>query len=253
MSHNPINKLTRQLIEYFIIYPEPEDDTPPCFQRYGELIRYHNEKLGEQGDLSIAASRINWSCYAQKQGLQLRIESEQVLPDDKSIQELLEASKKWIFPLLSTTKLRKERYALRFQRAPIISHVLASILLEGDNYGRYKKPDDPDQPTAPTLCLSVHEQFSQQEVGNTKELHKFRAKQLALIVRRLLEYANWRIVEPDEQTEDTLRISIDCNNQPRRVSTEQLEQQTTVHLVCGPVLEPVRKTATNLTSGSYMA
>lgn len=253
MSHNPINKLTRQLIEYFTVYPEPEDDAPPCFQRYGELLRYHNEKLLELGDLTIAASRINWYCFAQRQGLQLRIESEQLLPDEKSVQELLEASKKWIFPLLSTTKLRKERYALRFQRAPIIAHVLGSILQDGDDYGRYKKPGDPDQSTAPTLRLSLHEQFSDLEIGNTKELHKFRAKQLSLIVRRLLEYANWRIVEADEETEETLHVSVDCNNQPRRISTEELDQQTTVRLVCGPVLEPVKKTATNLTSGSYMA
>lgn len=253
MSHNPINKLTRQLIEYFIIYPESEAEAPPCFQRYGELIRYHNEKLGELGDLSIAANRMNWSCYARKKGMQLRIESQQVVPDDESVQELLEASQKWIFSLLSITKLRKERYALRFQRAPIIAHVLGSILTEGDNYGRYKKLDDPDQPTAPTLRLTVHEQFSESEIGNIKELHKFRAKQLSLIVRRILEYANWRIVEPDDQTENTLLVSIQCNNQPRRVSTEQMDQQTTVRLVCGPVLEPVKKTATNITSGSYMA
>lgn len=252
MSHNPINKLSRQLIEYFIIYPEPEDEAPPRFQRYGELIRYQNEKHGELGDLSIAASRINWSCYAQKKGLKLRFESEQLLPDDKSVQELLEASEKWIFPLLSATKLRKERFALRFHRAPIIAHVLGAIMLEGDNYGRYKKPDDPNQPTAPTLCLSVHEQFSELEIGNTKELHKFRANQLSLIVRRLLEYANWRIVEPDDQTEDTLHVSIDCNNYSRRVSAEQMDKSK-VRLVCGPVLEPIKKNATNLTSGSYMA
>lgn len=253
MSHNPINKWTRQLIEYFTVNPEAEDDAPPSFHRYGDLLRYHSEKLRECGDLTIAASRINWFCFAKRQGLQLRFDSEQLLPDEKSVQELLEASKNWVFPLLSTTKVQKERYGLRFQRVPIIGHVLSSILQDGDDYGKYKKSGDPDQSTTPTLRLSVHEQFSDQEIGNTKELHKFRAKQLSLIVRRLLAYANWRIVEADEQTEETLHVSINCNNQPRYISTEQLDQQTTVALVCGPVLEPVKKTATNLTSGSYMA
>lgn len=253
MSHNPLNKLTRQLIEYFTVHPEPGDDAPPCFQRYGELLRYHNEKLLEMGDLTIAASKINWYCYAQRQGLQLRFESEQLLPDEQSVQELLEASQKWIFPLLSSIKLQKERYALRFQRAPIIAHVLAAILKDGDDYGRYKKPENPDQSTAPTLRLSLHEHFSDLEIGNTKELHKFRAKQLSLIMRRLLEYANWRIVEANEQTEETLHVSVECNNQPRRISTEELAERATIRLVCGPVLEPIKKTATNLTSGSYMA
>ncbi|KAH8394482.1 hypothetical protein KR222_011658 [Zaprionus bogoriensis] len=252
ISHNPINQLTRQLLGYIYIYPGPEDERPHL-QRFGELVRYQNEKLAEMGDLSIAASRINWQCYAHKQGLQLRVETEHLLPDEEAVQQLLEYSKNWIFPLQSITQLRKERYALRFQRAPIIAHVLASILREGDDYGRYKQPQpQQSEPAAATLCLRLHEQFSDLDAGNTKELHKFRARQLTLILERLLRYSNWQLVPLEEQTADTLHVSVECNNQPRRLATEQ-QEETTVRLVCGPVLEPTKKTATNLSSDSYMA
>ncbi|EDW65380.1 DALR anticodon-binding domain-containing protein 3 [Drosophila virilis] len=249
MSQNPLTELTHQLIDYFAIYPENEDARR--MQRYGELIRYHNENLIEFGDLSIAASYINWHCFSQKQGLQLRMQSEQMLPDDESREDLLEQSKKWIFPLQNVTKLRKERYALRFYRPPIIAHVLNSILKHGENYGQHKKLEK-SASLMPTLCLTLHEQFLDPEVGNTKELHKFRARQLYLIVCRLLAYANWRLVEPQDQTPETLLVSVECNNQPRRFSTDQMDKKS-VRMVCGPVLEPTKKTATMLTSGSYMA
>ncbi|KAL7745194.1 hypothetical protein ACLKA6_008245 [Drosophila palustris] len=250
MSHNPIGKITRQLIDFFAIYPD-EEESPPRSQRYGELIRYHSEDLVEMGDLSIAASKINWLCFSQRNGIRLRIESDQMLPDAQSMEQLLEHSKQWLFPLLSVSKLRKERYALRFQRAPIIANVLYSILQQGDSYGQVKKLEHRNE-NVPTLCLILHEKFAEEESSNIKELHKFRAKQLFLIVRRLLDYADYRLVEPEDKTDDTITLCVDCNNQSRRGANEQSEKNY-VRLVCGPVLEACKKTATLLTSSSYMA
>jgi len=247
MSHNPIAKITDQVIDYFAINSNKDARS----QRYGELIRCHNEDLLKMGDLSIAASKINWLGFSQKNGMQLRIESDPLLPDTESMDQLVEHSKTWLFPLLNVSNLRKERYALRFQRAPIIANVLGSILQLGDNYGKQKQVENCNE-NMPTLCLTLHEQFGQLEGGNIKGLHAFRAKQLLLIVRRLLDYGNYRLVEPEEQTDDTLMVSVDCNNQSRRFSNEQLKKNY-VRLVCGPVLEPTKKKATILTSDSYMA
>ncbi|EDW00447.1 DALR anticodon-binding domain-containing protein 3 [Drosophila grimshawi] len=240
MSQNPLSELTQQLINFFVIWPENGDI--PRYERYGDLIRYHNENLIQSGDLSIASSKFNWQCFTQRQGLQLRRQTEQMLPDEQSVQQLLDHSKQWIFPLLNVNMLRKERYALRFQRAPIISHVLHSILIDGDDYGKHKKS------TAigvPTLCLTLN-------TGNTKELHKFRATQLFHIVRRMLDYANWRLVAPEQKTDDTLLVSIESNNQPRCLANDQPDKMN-VRVLCGPVLEPIKKTGATLTSDSYMA
>lgn len=250
MSQNPLTKLTHQLINHFASYPE--DSYAARATRYGELIRYQNENLVDCGDLSIAASKINWECFCQKHGLQLRTLTDQLLPDEKSKEDLLEQSKQWIFPLQSVKKVHRERFALRFHRAPIIMNVLNSILTKGESYGKHSNLEDDGTILPPSLCLTLNERFSDLEVGNTKELHKFRAKQLYLIVCRLLAYANWRLVEPQNQTDDTLVVSVECNNLPRRTSID-LPEKKIVRMVCGPVLEPTKKTAATLTSSSYMA
>lgn len=250
MSQNPLTELTHQLVKHFAIYPAGIDAS--CVMRYGELIRYHNENLLEGGDMSIAASNINWECFCQKHGLQLRMNIEQLLNDEKAMEDLLEQSKQWIFPLQSITKLRRERYGLHFHRAPIIANVLNAILTNGENYGKHREPAGDGALSPSTIHLSLNNRFINQDEHNSKELHKFRAEQLYLILGRLLEYSKWRVVQADDVTDDTLRVCVDCNNVPRRPSVSQ-EDKKTVRVVCGPVLEPTTKTATSMTSGGYMA
>ncbi|XP_017872101.1 PREDICTED: DALR anticodon-binding domain-containing protein 3 [Drosophila arizonae] len=250
MSQNPLTELTHQLVKHFAIYPAGIDTS--CVMRYGELIRYHNENLLEGGDMSIAASNINWECFCQKHGLQLRMNIEQLLNDEKAKEDLLEQSKQWIFPLQGITKLRRERYGLHFHRAPIIANVLNAIFTNGENYGKHREPAGDGALLPSTIHLSLNNRFINQDEHNSKELHKFRAKQLYLILGRILEYSKWRVVQSDDVTDDTLRVCVDCNNVPRRPSVGQ-EDKKTVRVVCGPVLEPTTKTATSMTSGGYMA
>lgn len=250
MSQNPLTELTHQLVKHFAIYPAGIDAS--CVMRCGELIRYHNVNLVEGADLSIAASNINWECFCQKHGLRLRMDIEQLLNDDKAKEDLLKQSKQWIFPLQRIIKLPKERYGLYFYRAPIIANVINSILTNGENYGKQRVPAGDGALLPRTIHLSLNNRFLNQDERNTKELHKFRAKQLYLILGRLLEYSNWRVVQEDDVTDDTLRVCVDCNNVSRR-PTDSQEDKKTVRIVCGPVLEPTTKAATTMTSEDYMA
>ncbi|XP_017853231.1 DALR anticodon-binding domain-containing protein 3 isoform X2 [Drosophila busckii] len=259
MSHNPITELTCQLIHYFARFQDrAEEEREHVYTRYGELLHYHNESIVQFGDLSIAASRINWACFCQRRGLQLRHLDQQMIPDEEAVQLILEKSKEWIFPLASVTKLRKERYALRFQRAPIVAHVIGNIMQLGELYGKPQKLEfAPDT----TVSLVLHEQFLDVEAppGNSKEMHKFRARQLFMIVSRLLKYTNMHPVEPEDQTDETLVISIDSNNHARRPTQPDIVDgdpgnpvRQEVRLVCGPVVESHKKAATTLDSLSYM-
>ncbi|XP_062141505.1 LOW QUALITY PROTEIN: uncharacterized protein LOC133849438 [Drosophila sulfurigaster albostrigata] len=253
MSHNPIKQLTQQLINYFTI---PKDVPSNAWQHYGELVRINKDNVDKIGDFSISAVTKNWQYFCQRSGLELRYTSqEQMLPDEQSIKELLEHSHKfWLYPLKKVKLLHKERIALYFQREAIVVNVIQMILRQGDAYGKCSMIDEGANKLKErrTLCLQLHEELLQADCGTTKELHQFRAKQLYQIVRRLLDYTDWLLVDPKDQTADTLLVCVESSNQSSRVGDEQKPSQA-VSLSCGPVLEPTTKIATTLTSDEYNA
>ncbi|KAH8387547.1 hypothetical protein KR093_007717 [Drosophila rubida] len=260
MSYNPIKELTQQLIYYFTMEPGEKKDAPPSSSwQHGELIRFNRDNVEQQGDLSISAIAKNWQYFCLKNGLTMRsMSQETLLPDEDSIKALLEYSKEgWLYPLSKVTLLHKERIALYFQREAIVVNVIQTILRQGDDYGKCPKRDDIDKAKArPSLCLKLHEELAHPDSGSsTKALHQFRAKQLHQIVRRLLDYTDWRLVEPnevDQQAKDTLVVCVESSNQSSRMTIGPKPSHV-VSLSCGPVLEPSTKMASTLTSDEYKA
>ncbi|XP_016985239.1 DALR anticodon-binding domain-containing protein 3 [Drosophila rhopaloa] len=244
MDCNPLSQFSQQLFAFFT---QPEDESagdagavaPLRLRRCGEIIRYHNENLAEQGDLSLAATSRYWQNFAKRQGRGLRRDMDVLLPGEEQRQELVRQSKEWRFPLCEITLLHKERYALHFQRRPIIDYVLKAVLIQGADYGRPQKTEH-----SPTMCLRL-----QAEAGATdgsQELRFYRLQQLYQIMLRLVDYSPWRLVEAKDQKEDTLFVNVELQK------CSQMETKNHVCLVSGPVLEPVKKTATAMVLDNYL-
>ncbi|XP_002133822.2 uncharacterized protein [Drosophila pseudoobscura] len=240
----PMNKLAQELMNFFTVVVDKEESSAPVlFQRCGVLIRFHIEDIPDSGDISIANISKYWEAYCRKQGRKMRQdtykEMDLVLPNEAAMQGLIEKAKDWVFPLQGITPLYKDRCAFSFHRRPVIAYVLNVVLQQGDRYGHISKSDK-----APTLCLSQSPNSTLDD--GTEKLSHYRLSQLRVITRRLMAYSAWRLVDPDQQSADTLRVTVEaqrCPNQP----TDH------VCLVCGPVLEPVGKTATTMNRDSYVA
>ncbi|XP_017013766.2 uncharacterized protein [Drosophila takahashii] len=239
MDCNPLSQLSQQLFEFFarpLEQASPTDALPPSrLRRCGEILRYNNEDLAEQGDLSLAAIARYWQNFASRQECVLRRPAELLLPGEEERRELVEHSREWRFPLAEICVLRKERYALHLQRRPVIAHVLRSVLSQAADYGRPKKSQD-----SPTMCLQLG--INTTAEGSSVELRDYRLQQLYKIMRRLAEYSPWQLVESKDRLEDTFCVMVES----QKCSKDH------VCVVSGPVLEPVKKTATGLCLDDYL-
>ncbi|KAH8367790.1 hypothetical protein KR084_002833 [Drosophila pseudotakahashii] len=241
MDCNPLSQFSQRLFEFFakpvegaILAGAVPDSR---LRRCGEILRYNNEDLAEQGDLSLAAISRYWQNFANRQECELRRDAVLLLPDEEQRQELVEQSREWCFPLADISVLRKERYALHFQRRPVIAHVLKSVLTLGADYGRPSKRE-----LAPTMYLNL----STNTTEGSQELRDYRLQQLYKIMLRLVPYSSWRLVEAKDRRADTLCVNVE---------SQKCSQQQAKHHVCvvsGPVLEPVKKTATELCVDEYL-
>ncbi|BFG03043.1 DALR anticodon-binding domain-containing protein 3 [Drosophila madeirensis] len=245
---HPLNALIKQLMNFFTAVEDKDAYiSPVLFQRCGVLIRFHIEDVSDRGDLSIANISKYWEAYCRKHGRKMRLSANTdkknglVLPDEESMQGLIEYSKDWVFPLQEITPLYKDRCTFSFQRRPIISYVLSTVLKQGARYGHHLKSGK-----APTLCIDQSPSSDSSLGDGTEQLAHYRLRQLSGITRRLMAYSTWRLVDPDQQSDDTLRVSVE---------TQRCPTQPTDHvcLVCGPVLEPVGKAATTMDRDSYVA
>ncbi|XP_016962796.1 uncharacterized protein LOC108033107 [Drosophila biarmipes] len=244
MDCNPISQFSLQLFEFFVKPLDGQEAAgalaPSRLRRCGEILRYNNEELAEQGDFSLAAISRYWLNFASKQGCMLRSQAELLLPGEEQRQQLIEQSKEWLFPLAEVTVLRKERYALHFQRRPIITHVLKSVLTLAGDYGRPLKTAQ-----SPTMWVQLRTNARVTADGH-QELRDYRLGQLHKILLRLVDYSGWRLVEQEARQEGTLCVIVE--------SQKCCQQQAKDHvcLVSGPVLEPVKKTATALSVKDYL-
>nr|AAL68045.1 AT12688p [Drosophila melanogaster] len=152
----------------------------------------------------------------------------------------MEHSRKWRFPLAEITVLNKERYSLRFQRHPIIAHVLNSVLTLRGDYGRSANNNQ-----SRTICLQLQAVVGAVDGG--QDLRHYRLQQLYKILLRLVDYSSWRLVEPNDRQKDTICVTVElekcCNGK------QPVEH---VCLTCGPVLEPINKGASSLTVDEYL-
>ncbi|EDX01794.2 uncharacterized protein LOC6524846 [Drosophila yakuba] len=244
MDCSTMLQFTQQLVK-FLTNPEKLEESgddaaaPLPFKKCGELIRYHSEDLAKQGDFSLAAISRYWEKYLKDQGLKLRHNADQLLPGEKERLELIEQSRQWRFPLVEIIMPHKERYCLRFERRPLIAHVLNSVLTLGEEYGRPAKNKH-------SCTMSLQLQADAGATDGGQDLRHYRLQQLYKIMLRLVDYSSWRLVEPNDRQEDTLCVNVELEKCCKR-------QQPRGHvcLVSGPVLEPVKKTASILTVDEY--
>ncbi|KMZ09884.1 DALR anticodon-binding domain-containing protein 3 [Drosophila simulans] len=245
MNGYPMVQFGQKLIE-FLTQPEKTDESggdaaaPLPLKNFGKLIRYNNDKLTEQGDLTMAAIPRYWQKYLKMQGLKLRIDGDELLPSEVERQELIEQSRMWRFPLVEVTVLNKERYSLRFQRHPIIAHVLKSVITLRGDYGRSAKNNH-----SRTMCLQL--QADAGAVDGEQDLRHYRVQQLYKILLRLVDYSSWRLVEPNDRQEDTICVTVELEKCCQR-------EQPVGHvcLTSGPVLEPMNMGASFMTANEYL-
>jgi len=84
MDCNPLSQFSVQLFEFFA---KPVNGKaaggavrPSRLRRCGEILRYNNENLAEQGDFSLASISRYWLNFASKQGCALRRNADFLLP-----------------------------------------------------------------------------------------------------------------------------------------------------------------------------
>ncbi|XP_022233671.2 DALR anticodon-binding domain-containing protein 3 isoform X2 [Drosophila obscura] len=241
----PLNGLINKLLNLFTAMEDKDASTAPVlFQRCGLPIRFHIENVSDHGDLSIANNSKYWEAFCRKHGRKMRLHTDKemdlVLPNEESMQFLIEQAKDWVFPLQEITPLYNNRCTFSFQRRPVIDYVLRTVLQQGARYGHHSKLDK-----APTLCLTQSPSPDSTLDDGTEQLGHYRLRQLLGITRRLMAYSTWRLVDLEQQSDDTLRVTVEAQRCPKQPTDH-------VCLVCGPVLEPVGKTATTINKDSYV-
>ncbi|KAH8419844.1 hypothetical protein KR009_003265 [Drosophila setifemur] len=244
MENIPLAQVSLQLLDFFAGLQEQTEEelgavAPLRLRRCGDIIRYHSEDLARIGDLSVASSARYWESFCGKQGRKLHRLTELLLPDEEQRQELIEHSSKWLFPIKEIYQAFPERYSIKFQRQPIIKYVLNSILSQGQDYGRPRASDK-----RRTVCLTLRLKAGAGD--GALVLRHYRLQQLYEVVRRLVDYSLWRLVEEKDAVVDTLLVNVES----QRCSLELRKDH--VCLVSGPVLESVKKTATDLDLASYL-
>ncbi|XP_017074442.1 uncharacterized protein LOC108110071 [Drosophila eugracilis] len=245
MEYKPVLQFNQLLFEFFTkLEPTHESLSGAVYalglKRCGEIIRYNNEDMALQGDLSLSAFAPYWQNFAKKLGRTLRRDDDLLLPGPKERQELIDLSNEWIFPISEISILHKERYFLFFQRRPIIAYVLKSVLSPNENYGRPLKTEH-----SPTIYLNF--QANSGATDGSQELRQYRLQQLYNILLRLVDYSSWRLVDSNNRKKDTLCVSVEAQK-----CFQKEEPKDHVCIVSGPVLEPVKKTATTLTFDQYL-
>ncbi|XP_017050816.1 DALR anticodon-binding domain-containing protein 3 [Drosophila ficusphila] len=238
MDYNPLSQFHQQLVAFFIKpNEEAAGDVVPSLKKCGEIVRYHRERLSQTGDISLAATPLYWQKFAAEQQGKLRRNADTLLADQEHCRELIAASQHWHLPLCEVGPIDKGRYVLHFDRRTVIRYVLNDILAKGFGYGRPQKTEQ-----SPTIGLQVKPFAGATDCA--LPMRQYRLQQLHNIVRRLIEYSSYQYVEA--RKEDTLWMAIE----PEKCSKQRQEEH--VCLVSGPVLEPVKKTATKLTIGEYL-
>lgn len=240
-------QVSQNLFDYFTVSAGNDAFPPVRLRHCGDLIRFHILGLADNGDLSVCAKARFWQAFVAKQGRQLRGATDDLLPDEEARQALLEQAGKWSFQIKELTPLPVGRYTMNFQRRPIIEHVLKTVLSQAADYGRRSKTDQ-----SPTLSLMLQNAGTgaggegSGSGSGSQELRHYRLQVIYDIMRRLAEYSPWRLVEPEDQTKDTLRVCVELQK------CSQRELKDHVCLVSGPVVEPVQKTATKMTVDTYL-
>ncbi|KAH8388707.1 hypothetical protein KR200_005004 [Drosophila serrata] len=231
-----LDQVSQHLLDFFTV-PAGSDALPPLRVRhFGDTIRYNILGLTDNGDLSVCANARFWQTVVAKQRRQLRSGTDDLLPENEELQSLIENAAKWRFPLKDATSLSTGRYTLSFQRLPIIEFVLKNVLSQGGDYGRRRKTEQ-----SPTLTL-VLENAGEGAGG----LRHYRLQVIYDIVRRLVEYSPWHLVDSKDAKKDTLHVHVEL----QKCTQQALKDH--VCLVAGPVVEPVQKTGTKLALDSYL-
>ncbi|XP_068154685.1 DALR anticodon-binding domain-containing protein 3 [Drosophila tropicalis] len=247
MLPNPKGHLTKQIVDFFTQPLDQEENDAKVvqpFQRCGDLVHFQHYSPSVC-DVSIMGHRINWEHFCRKNQLKMRWETKgqneaqaKLLFHEELVQKMLEESNKtWLFPLLSALPMPKQRYALRFQRIPIIRYVLSAIMEQGADYGKHKNS---------TIVRPVSITLETPD-DDDQELRYFRQERLYHILLRLMEYSDWKLVRAGEKDDNKIL------NMRIQLQRPKKQKDNTVIIVCGPVVEPGKRIATNLTSGSYMA
>lgn len=199
------------------------------------LIKVHNCKLSQTGDISFPLNPEIWENYFQ---IPITDREQNILysnistDEQEALQSFKEHSEKWKYPV-AQVKLQKDRCALFLNRQKCIELLLNQVL-ETTNFGFQLK--DPKK----RITLSEF------ECSNPESLSEYRAKLVHRTMRKLLMYSNWS--EVDDDSGKRINVVSVVTKVPK---TDIQNDGSSIR--CGTVLDPQDGKLARITPSEYVS
>ncbi|XP_065363458.1 uncharacterized protein LOC135956798 [Calliphora vicina] len=223
---NPLNTLLINIVNYFV--ESSKENEIENYRKMSTLIRIHNEKLVQCGDVSFPSKTEIWLNYFPEANRQLNEAAFQLsdTEDEKSEQEkckFLEAAKEWPFPVAKLL-VRQERIHLHLHRSVIVGRLVPEVL-KSENYGQLLKAANKK-----VYLNSLPENLSEED------LSFYRSKLMYNVLQKLLRYSRWSQV--DRQGEEHLDNNSFTELQVESVASKINKNDCGVIIKCGLVTDP---------------
>ncbi|XP_055841663.1 uncharacterized protein LOC129908872 isoform X2 [Episyrphus balteatus] len=183
------------------------------------LIKVHNCKLNQTGDISFPLNPEIWENYFKIPIVdrENNIFSFQNTTEQEALEKFKESSQNWTYPL-AEVKLQKDRCGVFLNRQKCIE-ILINQVLDNKTFGIQMK--DPKK----------RFRFLDSQNNNPEGLSEYRARLVYKTLRKLLKYSNWSEVD-DESGKKINVVSV-----VTKVPKAEI-QNDVISIRCGNVLDP---------------
>lgn len=220
---NPFHKLLQNIINYFAQAQAGNEEEN--YRKFSTLIRIHNEKLLQFGDISFPNKPEIWFNYLPSNRLlneaAFKISCAANNADEEK-QKFLNAAKEWPFPV-AKLEVRLERIHLYLGRHTIMQSLIKESITN-EAYGHLKKGNK-----------LVHLQNLSLAGAREQDLSFYRAKLVHQVLQKLLKYSRYENVEhkPDKLGQESV-----IELQVESVASKCAQTTDNKVVKCGLVTDP---------------
>lgn len=222
---NPSLYMVKNIQNYFLPSVKNRNAT--------SLIKVHNCKLNQTGDISFPLNPEIWANYFQTPipDREHNIFDIKSSTETEALQKFKDHSQNWTFPI-ADVKLQNDRCALFLDRQKSIAFLLNQVLTRED-YGIHLKDSK--------------KRFKMLQFQNnaSESLSEYRARLVYKTLRKLLSYSNW--TEIDDETAKTINV---CSVQHHFSKDDNSKKFSTIK--CGTVMDPQDSKLARCTPSEYM-
>lgn len=224
---NPINNLITNITNHFVNEPPIENN-----RNISTLIRIHNEKLAQTGDISFPGKPEIWKKYFQEPNKQLNEQAFELLNDNQELAEnekkqFLETAKEWSYPVVRLD-IRHERIHMYLQRSAVIRSLIPEVLMT-PNYGQLRKAVNRNVFLNPLAVNALYDE----------DLSLYRSKLMYNALQKLLVYSRWNVVEDKSLADNKYLVELNVQSVAGKVVKDL--QYSGVAIKCGLVTDPSNK------------